>query len=145
MRLNRTKGCTPIGGFTLIELMITLAIVGILAGIAYPSYQSYVTRTSREAAKTEMLELAGVQERIYLNSNAYSPNVATAYNGQAAGGLGKTGGRTRDGKYNITIDIVAPSQTFALTATPVAGTSQEDDGVIALNSSGVRTWKTYTW
>lgn len=139
MRLNRTKG------FTLIELMITLAIVGILAGIAYPSYLGYVTRTSREAAKTELLELAGVQERIYLNSNAYTPNVATAYSGQAAGGLGKTGGKTKDGKYNITLDITTPSQTFTLTATPVSGTTQESDGTVTMNSSGTRTWNGYAW
>lgn len=139
MRLNRTKG------FTLIELMITLAIIGVLAGIAYPSYLSYVTRTSREAAKTELLELAGVQERIYLNSNAYSPNVATAYNGQATGGLGKAGGKTKDAKYNITVDITTPSQTFALTATPVSGTTQAADGAIAINSSGVRTRNGSAW
>lgn len=132
-------------GFTLIELMITLAIIGVLAAIAFPSYQNYVTRTSREAAKTELLELAGLQERIYLNSNAYSPNVAAAYNGQATGGLGKTGGRTKDGRYNITIDIVAPDQAYTLTATPVAGSSQDGDGVITVNSSGARTWNGTAW
>ena len=145
MRPNRTKGFTLLDGFTLIELMITMAIIGILAGIAYPSYQNYVTRTSREAAKTEMLELAGVQERIYLNSNAYSPTVATAYNGQAAGGLGRTSGRTKDAKYDITLDINTPSQSFTLTATPVAGTTQANDGTITVNSSGVRTWKGSPW
>lgn len=132
-------------GFTLIELMITMAIVGILAAIAFPSYQNYVTRTSREAARTELLELAGLQERIYLNSNAYSPNVAAAYNGQATGGLGKTGARTRDGKYNITIDIVAPDQAFTLTATPVAGSTQDGDGAMTVDSSGARTWNGEAW
>ena len=132
-------------GFTLIELMITMAIIGILAAIAFPSYENYVIRTSRAAARTELLELAGLQERIYLNSNAYSPNVATAYNGQATGGLGKTGGTTRDGKYNITIDIVAPDQMFTLTATPVGGSPQDGDGAITINSSGVRTWNGAAW
>lgn len=132
-------------GFTLIELMITMAIIGVLAAIAFPSYQNYVTRTSREAAKTELLELAGLQERIYLNSNAYSPNVDTAYNGQATGGLGKSGGRTKDGRYDITIDITAPDQVFTLTATPVAGSSQDGDGAITVNSSGARTWNGAAW
>lgn len=132
-------------GFTLIELMIALAVIGILVAVAYPSYQNYVVRASREAAKTELLELANLQERIYLNANAYSPNVAAAYNGQATGGLGKTTGRTNDGRYNITIDINAPSQAYVLTATPVAGGPQDGDGVLSISSEGRRLWNGQPW
>ena len=134
-------------GFTLIEVMIVVVIVGILAAIAMPSYNGYVIRSSREAAQTELLEMAGVQEKIYLNVNNYTPNVTGAYNGQAAanntagtGGLGKTSGKTKDGKYTLGLNIAAPSQTYTLTATPVSGRNQEDDGCITIQENGRRLW-----
>ena len=53
-------------GFSLIELMITVAIVAILASIAFPSYQSYTIRSSRSAVQSELLQLSGLQEKIFL-------------------------------------------------------------------------------
>ena len=50
-------------GFTLIELMIAMAVVGILTAVAWPSYQNYVIRSSRQAAQTELLQLANLQEK----------------------------------------------------------------------------------
>ena len=91
-------------GFTLMELIVAVAIVGILAAIALPSYRQHIVRSSREAAQIELLDLATFQEKIYLNSNAYATSITTAYNGTAAGGLGKTSGQTNDGKYALTID-----------------------------------------
>ncbi len=73
-------------GFTLVELMAVVAIVAILAAVAIPSYSNYVVRSSRSAAQTELLELAAAQERIFLNSGAYTANLSTAYTGLAAGG-----------------------------------------------------------
>lgn len=127
-------------GFSLIELMVAVVIVAILAAIAVPSYSSYVVRGSRAAAQTQLLELAGLQEKIFLNSNAYTPSVAAAYNGTSAGGLGRTDGLTPDGKYTLSLDIVAPAQTFTLTATPVAGKSQAGDGTLTISENGQRCW-----
>ena len=126
-------------GFTLIEMMIVVAIVGILAAVALPSYRNHIIRAARVQAQTELLELAGLQEKIFLNSNNYAFSVTAAYNGTAAGGLGRASGQTNDGRYNLSLDITVPSQTFVLTATPAAGGTQVGDGTISISESGKRT------
>jgi type IV pilus assembly protein PilE len=62
-------------GFTLIELMITVVIIGILAGIAYPSYQNYTRDARRTDAQTILLQLAGLQEKFFSTCASYSPNL----------------------------------------------------------------------
>lgn len=125
--------------------MITVAIVAIIAAIAFPSYTRYLVRASRGAAQTELVQLANLQEKIYLNSNTYAASVTAAYNGRSDGGLGKTSGKTSDLKYTITVAPTTPGQSFTLTATPVAGTSQAADGVITIDSTGARLWGTQPW
>ena len=126
-------------GFTLVELMIVVVIIGILTAIAVPSYSGYRIKSSRAAAQTELLQLASLQEKIYLNSNAYSPNMATPYNGNASGGLGKTSGQTEDGRYALSFSG-APAQTFEIRAVPVAGSAQASDGCLLIKDNGTRQW-----
>ena len=126
-------------GFSLIELMVVVIIVGILAAIALPSYQNYVIRGARSAAEADLLDLASLQEKIYLNSNAYTASVTAAYDGNAStGGLGRASGQTTNGKYALALSGVG--QTFKLTATPVAGTSQVGDGCLTIEENGLRQW-----
>jgi type IV pilus assembly protein PilE len=131
---------TKQSGFTLIELMITVVIVGVLTAIAVPSYSSYVVKGSRSAAQTQLLQLANLQEKIYLNSSQYSASVTNAYNGTAAtaNGLGSTG-QTQDGRYNLSVVTPTGGQTYTISATPVAGKSQASDGTITINESGKKT------
>lgn len=124
-------------GFSLIELLIAMAVVGILSAIAYPSYVQYVVRGSRAAAQIEIQELSSMQEKIYLNANAYSANISAAYAGTASGGLGKTSGKTDDSKY--TLSVVSTGQSYTITATPVAGTAQASDGSFSISSDGSKT------
>jgi type IV pilus assembly protein PilE len=64
--INRTKG------FTLIELMVVVAIIGIISAIAFPSYDSYMKKTRRADAKVALTTIADRQERFYLQNNTYT-------------------------------------------------------------------------
>ena len=132
--LSKRRAAT---GFSLIELMVALVIVGILVAVAYPSYQRYLVRNTRVAAQIQVSQLSSMQENIFLNSNAYSGNMTTPYDGTANGGLGVTSGGTDDGKYTLT--VVSAGQSYTITATPVAGTSQASDGAFSIASTGART------
>jgi len=150
-------------GFTLIELMVVVAIIGILAAVAMPSYRQYIIRSSRVSAQTELMELASLQEKIFLNSNSYafgSAGVTTAYNGINTGGLGRTSGLTRDSLYTLSLVTLASSsncisaastatitgaQTFVLMAAPVPGKSQDGDGNLCISESGSKLWGTASW
>ena len=130
-------------GFTLVELMIVVAIVAILSAIAVPSYREYIKRSSREAGQAQLVEMAGVQEKIFLNSNAYTASVTTGYTGASTGGLGVASGRSRDGRYALSAAVAGAS--FTLTATPVSGSTQAGDGNLTIDSQGQRTWGSKTW
>jgi len=131
-------------GFTVIDLLIAIAIVAILVRIALPAYQGYIIRSSRQAAQSELVALATAQEKIFLNSNAYTADVSSAYSGQSSGGLGVTSGKTKDSRY--TLSVQAPTATtFIITATPVSGTPQASDGNLTINEQNVRTWGSKSW
>ena len=130
-------------GFTLIDLVVAIAIVAILTRIALPSYQAYIVRSSRQAAQSELVALANAQEKIFLNSSAYTTSVSGAYTGQSSGGLGVTGSLSKDKRY--TYSVAATATTFTLTATPVTGTPQAADGNLTINEQGVRTWGSKSW
>ena len=73
--IQRARLRPRLAGITLIELMIVVLIVGILASIAYPSYQSYVTRARRTDGKGLIMDVAGRLERYYYDNNVYTTDM----------------------------------------------------------------------
>ena len=113
-------------GFTLIEVMIALAIVAIIVAIAYPSYTSQVQQTRRAAAQTEILEVAQSLERCNTRTNSYN-------------GCGIGNQPSEDGRYTITVN--ADAATYTVAAVPIPGESQDDDycETMTVNHLGERT------
>lgn len=122
-------------GFTLIEVMITVAIIGILAAIAYPSYTNHIQKSRRETAKAEMLASAQLMERFYAINYSY----ATATAG-ASGTIRDKSPIEGTAYYDVTLENLTAS-TYTIKATPIAGSAQASDkcGTLSINQAGVKT------
>ncbi|WP_462165242.1 type IV pilin protein [Pseudoalteromonas xiamenensis] len=115
-------------GFSLMELMITIAIVGILASVAVPSYQHYVIRSARSEAMTSLLDAANKQEQYFVDNRVYATDLANL-------GL-KTS--TENGFYSLAVNVVG--NEFTITATPIAGPVRGDSicSTLTINEIGVK-------
>lgn len=120
------------GGFTLIEMMTVVAIIGILSAIAYPSYLNYVKRANRSAAQQFMLDVTSREQQYLLDARSYTATIGT-------GGLNMTVPTQVSPYYTmaVVVDNTATPPTFTITATAIG--SQISDGNLTLNNLGQKT------
>lgn len=126
------------GGFTLIELMIVVAIMGALAALAVYSYDGYIKRGQRASAQQLMSNIASRQQQYLLDARQFTATIGSGGLGFSADGYTCAATCTSN-RYTIavTVDNSATPPTFAITGTPAG--SQSDDGTLTLNSLGQKT------
>jgi type IV pilus assembly protein PilE len=124
---NRANGRA--GGFTLIELMVVLVIIGILASIALPSYRDYVRRGKRSAAHQYMMDIASRQEQYRLDARTYASLLSD---------LGVTTPDDVSDSYTFALSSVT-SSTFTITAAPISGSLMDGESNQTLNELGTKT------
>ncbi|MCR6662662.1 MAG: type IV pilin protein [Luteimonas sp.] len=118
-------------GFTLIELMVTVAIVAILAAIAVPAYQDQVRKARRGQAKADLVELAQALERRHTINNSYAGALPYTVSPKDPG---------TTARYNITpVNIGAGAQAFVLTAAPIGDQANDRCGTLTLSNTGAKT------
>lgn len=121
-------------GFTLIELMIVVAIVAITASIALPSYQSHIQKTRRGVAKADLMELTSFMQRFYTENNRFDQDragnaVALPFNESPTDGATKY--------YDLTL-VVAQS-SYTLSAAPKGAQSSDSCGTLGVAHTGATT------
>jgi type IV pilus assembly protein PilE len=124
-------------GFTVIEVLITLAILGVILAVALPSYQASLRKGRRVEAFTALSNIQQAQER-HRSTNPSFTTLLTEATTATPPGLGQPGTRTVGGYYDLALSSVNAT-TYVATATAVAGTSQTNDGdcaVLAVRMQG---------
>jgi type IV pilus assembly protein PilE len=110
------KPPTAFEGFTLIELMVTVAIVAILASIAMVSYTSQIQKSRRTDARSAVMDLAGREEKLFSTVNAYSGTPSDLGYGAVGAVFPITVG---SGYYQVTVTVPNPPISYSITATAI--------------------------
>lgn len=148
MHLSYSRHHKTSRGFTLIELMITVAIIGLLASIALPSYSSYIARARRADARTQLTQAAQFMQRFYSANDSYSTDRASNAVLTAIPSNLKRSPADGTAIYQLNTSIAAAgtyavtttATTYTLTMAPISGGAAANDkcGMLTLTSTGVR-------
>lgn len=115
-----------VNGFTLIEVMIVCAIIGILSAIAYPSYSEFVVSSNRAEALQELVRLANLQEQLFVDSRTYTNDISQL-------GVGaEVTYTTESGNYVISSVVPVNGNSFILTATAQGNQAAGDSDCLAI-------------
>uniref|UniRef100_Q0HS90 Methylation site containing protein n=1 Tax=Shewanella sp. (strain MR-7) TaxID=60481 RepID=Q0HS90_SHESR len=118
-------------GFTLIEVMITVVIIGILASIAYPSYTNYITRSARSEGVAAVMRVANLQEQYYLDNRAYATDMTKL-------GLSANPFVTEHGHYSLASAVSSGTLTITATALGVQYSRDSVCKTITMTSAGAK-------
>lgn len=114
-------------GFTLIEIMVTIAIIGILASIAIPAYTAYIQRANRSDARTLLLEAAAFLQRGFSQNNAYPASLPANYRASPTSGTAK---------YNLGVERT--DTTFTIAAVPTGTMTGDECRTLIIDHRGSR-------
>ncbi|SEK30049.1 type IV pilus assembly protein PilE [Colwellia chukchiensis] len=125
-------------GFTLVELLITVAIVAILASVALPAYTDFVARSNRTEAQRELLRIANLQEQYYVDTRSYANDLTKL-------GLNKNPFITEKGYYSIAVKL--ENGGFVLTATALEPQKSNDSScpTLSVSETGKKLPATLCW
>jgi type IV pilus assembly protein PilE len=130
------RGARPQRGFTLIELMITVAVIAIIAAVALPSYSSYVKRAKRADARTQLLQVAQFMQRFYSANDQYEKDRSNAeVFTKIPDNLKKS---PADGTPQYNLSVTATVSSYTIKMTPTGGMTGDECGTYTLNSAGQR-------
>ncbi len=134
-------------GFTLVELLIVVAIIALISVIAYPSYMNYVVNTKRNAARNALLQIADRQQQFFMDNKRYAATLTDL--GFAANPLvlddqgNPADAGDRQAVYSVSLSDLAAT-TYTITAAPINGQARHDTkcGSLTLDQAGTQTAST---
>jgi len=126
MTCRKMQASTTKNGFTLIELVVAIAILALLVAIAVPSYTSQVLRSNRTEAIDELLRQAGFQQATYTRTNQFAAPATNPYT-------------INSGRYTINTQITNAGQGYIITAAPQNAQVNDTCGDLIINQLGQKT------
>ena len=125
-------------GFTLIDIMIAVLVIGILAAITIPIQTGYQKKAWRAVAKRVMMEIQGKEESYFLNYKVYAPDLGLMYYPSATINIDDNGKSVaaHQALYNIQVSMLSDSISYRITATPINRQIGDECGVLTIDNTG---------